>query len=47
MQHLGFIAGGMATFDRLSRCHGWNRSYYAVEPTTGLNYDPIDLYHAH
>jgi putative component of membrane protein insertase Oxa1/YidC/SpoIIIJ protein YidD len=47
VQHFGFFIGGMATFDRLSRCHGWNRNYYTKDPTTGLNFDPIEHYHAH
>lgn len=47
MQNFGPFVGGMATFDRLTRCHGWNRDYYPNDPKTGLKYDPIEYYHAH
>ena len=47
MQNLGFVVGSMATFDRLTRCHGWNRIYYPKDSATGLNQDPITLYHDH
>ncbi|MBA4303953.1 MAG: hypothetical protein C0424_06995 [Sphingobacteriaceae bacterium] len=41
LRHHGLLIGSMATFDRLSRCHGWNRSYYPAEAVTGLNHDPV------
>lgn len=41
LRHHGLVVGTMATFDRLSRCHGWNRSYYPTHPATGLNFDPV------
>jgi putative component of membrane protein insertase Oxa1/YidC/SpoIIIJ protein YidD len=47
VQNLGFLVGGLATFDRLSRCHGWNGAYYPKDLITGLNLDPIEHYHAH
>jgi putative membrane protein insertion efficiency factor len=45
IRHLGAFAGIGATFDRLSRCHGWNRGAYDVEVSSGLNLDPIELIH--
>jgi putative component of membrane protein insertase Oxa1/YidC/SpoIIIJ protein YidD len=47
IQNFGVMRGILATFDRLTRCHGWNQGYYRQEPVTGLNYDPIEHYHAH
>ncbi|MFN3529604.1 MAG: membrane protein insertion efficiency factor YidD [Bacteroidia bacterium] len=47
VRHHGLVIGSMATFDRLARCHGWNRNYYSIHPTTQLNYDPIDAVPAH
>jgi len=41
IRHLGVFAGLGATFDRLSRCHGWNRGAYEIEVTSGLNLDPV------
>jgi putative component of membrane protein insertase Oxa1/YidC/SpoIIIJ protein YidD len=47
VQEYGFFLGGLATFDRLSRCHGWNHSYYPRHEATGLNFDPIHSHEAH
>lgn len=41
IRHHGLVVGSLATFDRLARCHGWNRSYYPTDPQTGLNFDPV------
>lgn len=40
-EHHGLLIGSMATFDRLARCHGWNRGLYPIDPKTGLNIDPV------
>lgn len=40
-EHHGVLIGSMATFDRLARCHGWNRGLYPIDPRTGLNIDPV------
>jgi hypothetical protein len=45
IRNLGVLAGLGATFDRLSRCHGWNRGAYKVDVSSGLNLDPIQLIH--
>ena len=47
VRHHGLLIGSFATFDRLARCHGWNRQYYPIHPETQLNYDPIDAVPAH
>lgn len=47
IQQHGLVIGSMATFDRLSRCHGWNHSYYTQNPQNGLNIDPIHSDHVH
>ena len=35
----GVLKGGLATFDRLSRCNG--SADYPKDVVTGLNYDPV------
>jgi putative component of membrane protein insertase Oxa1/YidC/SpoIIIJ protein YidD len=41
IRHHGLVVGSMATFDRLSRCHGWNRGDYGIHAPTNLNHDPV------
>lgn len=45
LRHLGAFTGLAATFDRLARCHGWNRGAYDVDASSGLNLDPLLLLH--
>jgi putative membrane protein insertion efficiency factor len=40
-EHHGLWIGSMATFDRLARCHSWNRGLYPIDPKNGLNIDPV------
>ncbi|SDK64201.1 putative membrane protein insertion efficiency factor [Catalinimonas alkaloidigena] len=37
----GLLKGYAATFDRLTRCHGFSRKQYAHDPQTGLSLDPV------
>ncbi len=41
-QQKGLITGWLATFDRLSRCHGLaNPAHYILSPDKNLFYDPV------
>lgn len=41
-QQKGLITGWLATFDRLSRCHGLaNPAHYILSPDKKLFYDPV------
>lgn len=41
-QNKGLITGWLATFDRLSRCHGLaNPAHYIMSPNKKLFYDPV------
>lgn len=37
----GLLRGYAASFDRLTRCHGFSRRHYAHDPQTGLALDPV------
>lgn len=41
IEHHGLLEGSLSTFDRLARCHGWNRGMYPIDPVTGRNLDPV------
>ena len=42
VKRFGFAKGMSETFDRISRCHNFNRKEYPIYPENGLKYDPID-----
>lgn len=42
IKHYGFIRGGMATFDRLSRCNGLSPENYEIDPKTKRLVDDVD-----
>jgi putative component of membrane protein insertase Oxa1/YidC/SpoIIIJ protein YidD len=41
IKQFGLIKGGLTAFDRLSRCHGFNRKNYEIDPLTNLLIDPL------
>jgi putative component of membrane protein insertase Oxa1/YidC/SpoIIIJ protein YidD len=41
IQELGFFAGYLNAFDRLTRCHGLAAEYYKIDLKTHLLYDPV------
>lgn len=38
----GFLIGGMAALDRLTRCSGLAYGYYDIDKKTKLNIDPVE-----
>jgi putative component of membrane protein insertase Oxa1/YidC/SpoIIIJ protein YidD len=47
IRKLGLLRGGMAAFDRLSRCNGLNAADYSRDMKTGLLIDPVTETHRH
>ncbi len=38
----GFLIGGMASLDRLTRCNGLAYGHYDIDKETNLNIDPVE-----
>lgn len=47
IKKIGIFKGGMAAFDRLSRCHGLNAADYSRDMKTGLLLDSVSEPHSH
>jgi putative membrane protein insertion efficiency factor len=42
IQKKGIIIGGLQAIDRLSRCNGFSRNNYPIDPKTKQLYDPVE-----